>query len=252
MTKYKNIFITGASRGMGYEIAKYYMQQECNLFLIARNTEKLEQLSKLSNDKTRIYYCKCDVSDKIALHSAIDNAVKQMGRIDLAILNAGIGIPDWFNNYSTDNLLNIFGVNFFGVAYGLEKLIPIMKQQGGGTIAGTSSLADSRGYTGSSSYCTSKAAVSNLLESARIELKKTPVRIVTIKPGFVDTDMVSTNRFKMPFLLTPEKAARIITKRLERDCSRIYFPLPTVFLTYFVKIIPGWLYEMMMNQRKTD
>jgi short-subunit dehydrogenase len=250
MPNFNNVLITGSSRGIGYALAKEFISNGTNLFLIARNIEKLEQLALSENNRVNIIYYQCDVGDKAALNKAIDRAFLEMGRIDLAILNAGIGIPDSFENYSTETLKQIMDVNFYGIANGLEKLIPLMKQQGGGVIAGTTSLADARGFPGSSAYSVSKAAASHLLEASRIELSGSGIKIVTIKPGFVRTDMTAKNNFFMPFLMDVEKAAKIIISGLERGKSRIYFPLPTVFLTYIVKIVPGWLYEGMFKFRK--
>ena len=117
-------------------------------------------------------------------------------------------IRQWVKDFNSENFKKVFETNTFGIAHALECLIPIMKKQGYGKIAGVTSLADVRGYPGSSGYSASKAAATRLLESARIELKKFNIRVITVKPGFVKTPMTDKNEFIMPFKIQPERAAR--------------------------------------------
>jgi NAD(P)-dependent dehydrogenase (short-subunit alcohol dehydrogenase family) len=151
------------------------------------------------------------------------------------------------DKFSSSDFVKSFEVNTFGIAYALEVLIPIMKKQGYGTIAGVTSLADIRGYGGSSSYSASKAAGSILLESARVELKKYNIRVITVRPGFVKTAMTDKNEFKMPLLMQPPKASRIIRKKIENGRSVVQFPWPIVLSTRIIKNIPNWIYDWGMN-----
>jgi len=175
-----------------------------------------------------------------------------MRTIDIAILNAGISGRNWLDRLNIDEFKKIIEVNLLSIAYGFEFLVPVMKQQGYGTIAGVSSLADARGYPGSSAYTASKAAATRLLESARVELKKHNINIITIKPGFVRTDMTAKNEFMMPFMIEPEKAAGIIRRGIERNKKIISFPLGRVVLTKISAHLPNFIYDPLMRKLRAQ
>ena len=138
-------------------------------------------------------------------------------------------------------------VNFYGIVNCLDVLIPLMRRQDKGIIAGISSIAESRGYPRSGFYSASKAAMSILLESIRIELMETPVKVLTIKPGFVRTPMTDKNEFGMPFLMEPVKAADIIIRGIEKEKRIIQFPYPLVLGSKFVRMIPDVLFDWLAH-----
>ncbi|MCL6096997.1 MAG: SDR family NAD(P)-dependent oxidoreductase, partial [Bacteroidetes bacterium] len=145
---------------------------------------------------------------------------------------------------------NTFGVNVLGIIYWIEQLLPEFLQRKNGTIVGVSSLADNRGYSCSGFYCASKAAVTNYLEGLCVELKPHGIKVVTVKPGFVKTPMTDQNKFKMPMLMSPEKAASKILTGIKKEKRVIQFPLPMVLLTRIVGLIPGRLYEWLAVKLK--
>jgi len=243
---FQRVVITGASSGIGKALAREFAASGSRLVLLSRNVDALEQLTgEIRGRGGECYFLPCDGSVKDDVRMGIVYALEQLGGIDLAVLNAGVGDPEWVARFDSERFKQTFAVNVFGIAHGLEFLVPLMLKQGGGVIAGVSSLADVRGYPGSAGYCASKAAASTLLESARVELRGTGVKIVTIRPGFVRTPMTDKNEFKMPFLWEPEKAARFIRKGLERGKRVVQFPLPIILMTRIVRDIPRWLYEML-------
>ena len=155
--KFKKVLITGASRGIGKAMAINFAKKGADLCLLARDEELLSGLtSELENGTSKITYRKCDISDKAQMFDCIEYANNTMDGIDLAVLNAGVGNPDTFHDFNSDNLINIFNINVFGTVYAIEKLIPIMKKQGSGTIAAVSSMADSRGFPGSAPIAPAK------------------------------------------------------------------------------------------------
>ena len=246
---FKNVFITGASRGIGKALAYEYASRGANLVLLARNETALKIISTdLSKGTVKTLYTKCDVSDREQMLNSVKFAVDSMLSIDVAILNAGISIRNWIEHFDAGDFTKTVEVNLFSIAYGLEFLVPVMKKQGYGTIAGISSLADARGYPGSSAYTASKAAATRLLESARVELKKHNINVITVKPGFVRTDMTAKNEFMMPFMIEPEKAARIIRRGIERNRKVISFPLGTVLLTKISAHLPNFIYDPLMRK----
>ncbi|MEO8513641.1 MAG: SDR family NAD(P)-dependent oxidoreductase [Ignavibacteria bacterium] len=246
--KFKNAVIFGASQGIGKALALEYAKDDTTLLLLSKNEKGIAELSGEITAKGKIcYYSYCDISKKDDVAKGIKFAVEKLGAIDLVIINSGVGLKNWMENFSSDALLRMIEVNTFGIAHVLEYLIPIMKKQGYGTIAGVSSLSDIRGYSGSTSYSASKAAASILLEGARIELKEFNIKVVTVRPGFVKTAMTDKNEFKMPFMMQTDKAARIIKRGIEKGKSIVQFPFFTVNATRLIKFLPNWLFDWGMK-----
>lgn len=249
--KYKNVIIIGASRGIGKALAEEFASSGSDLVLLSQNEEGVKKVSvDINSSGGKCLYKRCDATSKEELRYGIEFAQTALNTIDLVIMNSGVGGPNWMESFNSEQFIDTFKVNTFALAYSLEILIPIMKKQGYGTIAGVTSLADVRGYGGSSSYSASKAAGSILLEAARVELKKLNIRVITVRPGFVKTAMTDKNEFYMPLLMQPPKAARIIRKKLEKGRSLVQFPWPIVMATRLIKNIPNWIYDWGMNMAR--
>ncbi len=240
----KIILITGASSGIGKELAVQLASKNCKLIISARREDKLEELKQsLTKYNSEILTIKCDVSDKDQVARVYDRIIEKFGKIDIAILNSGVGIREEILKYDSRNAELTMGVNFFGVIYWIEKLLPGFIQREGGMIVGVSSLADNRGYSKSGFYCASKAALSIYLDGLRLELKKFGIKVLTVKPGFVRSEMTDQNEFKMPMLMETDKAARIILKGIEKEKRVIQFPRLMVFLSRLLGIIPRSIYD---------
>jgi|YNPMSStandDraft_1061717.scaffolds.fasta_scaffold00038_27 short-subunit dehydrogenase len=244
----KNILITGASRGIGKALVASYLNKNNRVFAIARNTENLSVLKH--QFQQQLEFTTCDVSEPNQVRNAFSLAENYLNKVDIAILNAGISGSEGFDNFLSEKFIKIYKTNLFGVVYFFEHLIPHFKNNGGGVLAAVSSLADVRGFPGSAAYSSSKVALTHTLEAARAELSKFNIRVVTIRPGFVRTDMTAKNRFPMPFMIEPEKAAEIILNGIERGNLRINFPLPTYLLTNLIKFMPDGLYDFIMRNYK--
>ncbi|MGK9370077.1 SDR family NAD(P)-dependent oxidoreductase [Melioribacter sp. Ez-97] len=241
----KTVLITGASSGIGKALAESLSLKNCRLVLCSRNIDRLD----LSGEK--ILKLKCDVTKKEEVNAAYNAAIEKFGKIDIAILNSGVGHRMNVENYNSQFAEETFSVNQLGMVYWIEKLLPDFLKRREGVIAGVSSLADNRGFSGSGFYCASKAAATIMLEGLRVELKPYSVKVITIKPGFVRTPMTDKNEFKMPFLMKPEKAAKIIVKGIEKEKRIIQFPLPTVLMSKFVGMLPSGVYEFLAAKIKT-
>ena len=248
-----NIFITGASRGIGKALAQHYAELGHKVVLTARDLRHLEELSgSINSSGGESFFCKCDVSDIDDMKTAVAFAEEKLGYIDIAILNAGISGSPKFADMDSEEFKRIFNVNVFGMINGFEAVVPGMKARKSGTIVGVSSLADSRGMPESGAYSASKAAATHLLDSARIELRHERIKVINVRPGFVETDMTSVNKFKMPFLMDSKKAANIIIRGIENGKSRIAFPRIMNFAAYILKILPGVLFDFLFRNWKRD
>lgn len=248
----KVVLITGASSGIGRSIALNLSKENCKLILVARRVELLEEMRReLQIDEDNLLILKCDVGKKTEVADAYKSINEKFGTVDVAILNSGIGRTVTVKNYDSRFADEIFGVNVLGIIYWVEQLLPGFVRDKKGIIAGISSLADNRGFSGSGFYCASKAAASIYLEGLRVELKNYGIRVITIKPGFVKTAMTDDNKFKMPFLLQPDEAARIIIGGIKKEKRVIQFPWQMVFLSRMVGILPGGFYEWLASKTKT-
>jgi short-subunit dehydrogenase len=249
----KSILITGASSGIGAELAEIYAKQNATLFLVARRKNKLEELKrKLAQFDSKIFIYQCDVANKIHVADTFAEIKKQTSFIDIAILNAGVGHNMNIENFDSTLAEEIFSVNVLGMIYWIEQLLPDYLENKKGSLAGVSSLADNRGYSGSGFYCASKAAETIYLDGLRVELKKHGVKVITVKPGFVKTQMTDKNKFKMPFLMTVEKAGKIIFNGIQKEKSVIQFPLPTVIGSKLAGALPTCIYERFAAKIKTN
>ncbi len=244
----KTILITGASTGIGRAVGKKLLNVKCNLLLTARRTELIEAwLSNIENQKAEILILKNDVTDKVNVAESYHKAVKRFGKIDIAILNSGIGksiTPETFSSQAAEDIIN---TNFLGVVYWIEQLLPDMMKRKKGIIAPVSSLADNRGYSGSGFYSASKSALSIFAEGLSIDLKKYGIKVLTIKPGFVKTPMTGQNKFKMPFMISDEKSADYIITGIEKEKAIIQFPFPTVLGAKIVGLLPNWIYRILSS-----
>ncbi len=240
----KAILLTGASSGIGYELAARLAKENCRLAVLARNTSKLQEIAgRFSTNQNTILPVHCDVSQKDEVHSAIDKVTAEFGGIDILILNAGASYRIDVENFSSEKGKDIIEVNLISKFYFLEKLIPHFISKRSGMIVGVSSLADVRGFPRSGFYNASKAAFTRLLESLRTELHNYDVKVITVKPGFVRTPMTDKNEFHMPFLMEPGKAAEIIINGIRKEKKIIQFPLPTVLGAKLLGVMPSPLFE---------
>ncbi len=249
----KVILITGASTGIGKEIAKMLAEENCSLALIARRGELLDELAEqIKTNNSNIKTFVCDVAKPGEVKKVFTEVREHFNKIDIAILNAGVGSKSSAEDYSYENAKNTFDVNVLGIVNCAANLLPDFIKRKDGMIVGVSSLADSRGWQGSGFYCASKAAATLLLENLRIELKPFNVKVITVKPGFVETPMTEKNKFPMPFLMSAEKAAKIIIDGIKKEKRTIQFPLPIVLSAKLMRIVPDFLFEYISIKKPSE
>lgn len=251
--KNKKILLTGGSSGIGYALSKKLVLKGNSVAVLARRGDRLLQLTnECKGSEGNLYTYKCDVTDKPGVKEVISEINKTLGGIDIAILNSGIGRPEGIRKFNSENAFEIFNTNVIGVVNCIEMLLPILLTQKSGVIAGVSSLADNKGYSGSGFYSGSKAAVTLILESLSTELKKNGIKVITIKPGFVKSEMTAKNNFKMPFIMEAGKAADIIIKGLIKEKRIIQFPLITATGAKFIGLLPVKLFEFLESKRRPE
>lgn len=231
--------ITGASSGIGEAIAREFSRRGYALALLARRADLLE---KLASELPNAIPIPCDVTDA----AAVRDAVMRAGEIGVAVANAGVGTTGWAAK-SVSEAERMMRVNYFGMLYLFDAVIPQMMERRSGHFAGIASIAGLRGFPTASGYSASKAAMQAFLESARVELAPFGIRVTTVNPGFIATAMTEKNTFKMPFLMTTESAAKIIVDGIERGARIVEFPWQMSALTRFSRALPAWITDRMMG-----
>jgi len=246
----KVILLTGASSGIGYYLAKLLPKENCSLALIARRKNLLDELAdQIDSDKKRLKTYKCDVSVFDEVTTVYNQIKSDFGKIDIAILNAGVSGRTEINNFSSELAHEILGANIYGITNWVDVLLPDFIKRKEGAIVGTSSMADLMGFPKSGLYNASKAAVSIFLESLRIELKPYNIKVITVRPGFIRTPMTDKNEFSMPLLMDADKAAGIILKGIKKEKRIIQFPLLMAILTGLIRLLPRSLFEYLAGKK---
>ena len=246
----RHIVITGASSGIGEALARYYARPDITLSLSGRDAQRLDIVAlHCRRAGAVVNAARLDVTDTTGMGAwlrEVDNSMP----VDLVIANAGIsaGTAGVLHGEDPSQVRKLFDVNFSGVLNTLEPLLPRMLERRSGHVALVSSLAGFRGWPGAPAYCASKAAVRVYGEGLRGALAPAGVRVSVICPGFVMSRMTAVNDFPMPFLISAEKAAAIIALGLKKNRGRITFPMPAVFLTWFLLLLPDSCAQIILKK----
>jgi short-subunit dehydrogenase len=232
---WKTAWITGASTGIGRELALALARRGVRVAVSARDRTKLDDLA---SSQTGIVALPLDVTDREAVATAYNRACTALGPLDLVVLNAGVWDAMGAADFSAARIEKAMAVNFGGIVNALEPVVVAMSGRRQGHLALVASVAGYRGLPKALAYAPTKAAVISLAEVLRLELAPFNVVVSVINPGFVDTPMTSVNTFPMPFKVTASDAAARILKGLERGKFEIAFPAPMVAATKFLRLLP--------------
>ena len=237
------VVITGASSGIGEALARHYAREGATLGLISRR-----RLDPTGLPGEVVSYT-VDVADEAVLAAAAQDFIRRFGPPDLVIANAGIGTgTDGAEIRDLAKLRKTLETNVVGLAATLAAFAPAMRAAGRGTLAGIASVAGFRGLAGNGAYCASKSAAITWMESLRAELFGSGVSVVCICPGYIDTPMTRVNRFRMPFLLSADEAARRIARAIAAKRRLAVIPWPMALLSVPLRMMPGWLFDRLASR----
>jgi short-subunit dehydrogenase len=180
--------------------------------------------------------------------AAVAEVEARLGPTDLLVANAGVGAPTLVSPMNVTDVEKMYRVNVFGVLYSIEAVLPGMLARKKGHLAAVSSMAAYKGLPGESGYSSSKAAVNNLMEGLRIQLRDKGVAVTTICPGFVKTPMTDVNDFHMPWLIGADDAARRIVRALRRRKKVFNFPWQMMLLMRLTRWLPDGVMARQMQQ----
>jgi short-subunit dehydrogenase len=244
MPRYTVAVVTGASSGIGVELARQLAADGTKVALLARRVDLLASLGdEIRGRGGAAHEIECDVRDRLNVKAAVAEAAKELGPVDLAIANAGIGHAIPAEEFDSRLVEDIIRTNLMGTVHLVEAVLPEMLARRQGQIVGVSSLAAYRGFPQTHAYCASKAAMNTFLEGLRPEIADQGIAVTTVCPGFVRTPMTAKNRGAMPFLLDAEECARRIL-RAARSRRRVYnFPRPMATAMWIVRWLPSGLLD---------
>lgn len=249
-SKYKKIFISGASTGIGRQLAIDYGAQGAALWLLARSESKLESLAaeiKSSGGTGRIMVCDATIEKEFLETLAL--AQEESGGFDLVIANAGWGGKMKYPGENNITVLNqVIDLNLKAATQTLEFFARFMVIAKKGHLVGVSSIAGFRGLPAGAAYSATKAALISYLESLRFSVQSFGVLVTDIRPGFVRTPMTSQNKVPMPFLMDVDLASIKIRRAIERGRKRFAFPWQMAVLVHTLKALPDFFYDWVATK----
>jgi len=239
------ILITGASSGIGAEFARQYAQPKNELFLLARREEKLLELKNELIDRcNNITLIIVDVRD----FELLQNKLREIETLDMVILNAGISLGHTHVSIPTiEEFKNLYDVNVLSQHAVLEVVLPKMQAQKSGKVVFISSLASLFSMPSSKIYSSSKRALNAYAEGIRYKYAKENIKVITILPGFVKSELTDKNDFNMPMLLDTDEGVRLMKNAIERGKEFYVFPLRFYLIIKLFNLLPSLLRQRIVN-----
>lgn len=243
-----NVFLTGAGSGIGAALAREYAARGATLGLVGRRPAPLQALAATLPGRHHVYAA--DVADRDAMIAAARAFEAATGGAHLVIANAGISVGVLTEHYEDLEVFrDTLAINVLGIAHTFHPFVAPMRARGRGKLVGIASVAGIRGLPGSGAYCASKAAAIVYLESLRVELAASGVRVLTIAPGFVRTPLTTRNPYRMPFLIEAEAFARSAARAIDSNRSYTVIPWPMAWTAKLLRLLPNALYDRLLAKR---
>jgi short-subunit dehydrogenase len=240
----QRVIITGASDGIGSALARHYARSGAILGLMARRGELLGRFCSDVGGSCECYAL--DVRDGMAIADAARHFIGKHGCPDTVIANAGVSAGT-LTEFPADTQVfqDIIDVNVIGMVNTFQPFIRTMRQTGSGALVGIASVAGYRGLPGAAAYCASKAAAITYLESLRVELRASGIKVITICPGYVATAMTSNNPYPMPFLLSAEEAASKSAALIACGKEFSVIPWQMAVVARALRVMPNSIYDRL-------
>ncbi|MDE2048125.1 MAG: SDR family oxidoreductase [Betaproteobacteria bacterium] len=247
----RTVLVTGASSGIGAALVAEYAQRGWRVAMVARRADALQLLAdQLGLDEQRAFLMPCDMRDVQAWRAQAARLLAAWGCPDVVIANAGISVGVLVEDPADHAVFNdVMTTNWLGTIATLQPFVTLMRTRGAGTLVGVASVAGMRGLAGHAAYSASKAATIKSLESLRLELRGTGVRVVTLCPGYIATPLTSKNPFSMPFLMQPQAFARQAARAIERGVPYRTIPWQMGVVSLLLRVAPIWLYDRVLSGR---
>ncbi|MCB9914536.1 MAG: SDR family NAD(P)-dependent oxidoreductase [Planctomycetes bacterium] len=250
MASFQRAFLTGASSGLGAELARQLARRGTEVVVTARRRARLDALvAEITAAGGRARAETLDVRDADAVRALVARLDVELGGFDLVVANAGVGLATRAAELTWEQVDETFAVNLRGAAATLLAGRDAMLPRGRGTLCAITSLAATRGMPTSGAYCASKAGLATFVETLEIELRATGLRFVDVQPGFVVSEMTDKNTGHMPLLMQTAPAVARIVRGLERGDSVVAFPRRMAWpLRTLGKLMPRALWRFLSRR----
>ena len=242
----RKIWITGASSGIGKALAIKFANEGWEVAASARRENLLKELS----DKyPNIHSFPLDVTDSDKCKSVFKDILEKFENIEICVFGTGIHDPKSEKKFNLEKIRKIMEVNFFGTMNSINSIYDYYKEKKSGQISIISSVAGYRGLPAAGAYCASKSALTSFAESLHFEMKRKNVRVSLISPGFIKTPLTDKNKFPMPMIRSPEYAAeKMFVGLTKQNVFEIHFPKTLTMIMKLLKIIPNWLFFLIVGK----
>lgn len=241
----KVVVVTGASMGIGEAIAKQFADEGASIVLLSRDTARSEAARTRVGHPDRTVALSCDVRNSEEIDRVLALTLHHFKRVDVWVNNAGKGLLDSVAQVDMHACHDVFETNFFGALSAMQAVIPVMRQQGGGTIINISSVAGHIPIAFHAVYSATKFALNAIGKGAGIELKKDGIHVLTVCPGYVRTafgeNAVRGNELKR---VRPASVRGVTPERVARATLRGYVKQKREVIVPWTMHIPVKLYQL--------
>ena len=241
--------IVGASSGIGAALARKLSKEGYTLALFSRRKELLETLCDEINrtaGEVRALAYSHDVTDHASVPALLSKVTADLGGLDLLVYMAGVNYPPGgIDKYNFEKDCAMIETNLVGAMAWMSPVATMFHSAKSGQIVGISSVAGDRGRVGNPGYNTSKAGLITYLEALRNRLTRHGVNVLTVKPGFVKTEMLKAAQGATPFPITPEKAANDIYDAMRKRKQMIYTPWFWRWIMLAIQHTPSFIFRRL-------
>ena len=242
----KNIWITGASSGIGKALAVKFSNEG---WQVAASARRENLLSELSEKHKNIQSFPLDVTNIENCKKVFEEIIEKFKNIDICVFGTGMHDPKSEKKFNLEKVRKIMEVNYFGVMNSINAVHNYFNEKKEGHIAIISSVAGYRGLPAAGAYCASKSALTSFTESLYFEMKRKNVRVSLVSPGFIKTPMTDQNDFPMPMIKSPEFAAdKIYSGLVKKKSFEIHFPKMFTFIMKILRLLPYKIFFKIMEK----
>jgi short-subunit dehydrogenase len=245
----RRAILIGASSGIGAALARRLAREGYQVALLARREEQLkalcEQINRESGEPRAFYYVH-DVTAYDQVPGLLQQILADLGGLDLFIYNTGINIPVRRAEFNFETDRQMLATNLLGALAWLNPVAAMFQNLKAGQIVGIGSVAGDRGRVGAPAYNTSKAGLHTYLEALRNRLTWQGVTVLTVKPGFVDTDMLKSASTGRPFMVSStEQAVEGIWRAIKARKQTVYISGLWGLIMLVIKHIPSVIFRRL-------